>query len=177
MIKEIVNYEQSYLSDGEIPRNYYDPNIMLAERNFCIKPGEEILIVISGNGYRFFDDTIFILETSTHPNNFDSDYKISDSDQYSDENIELLKSEIKSIIPSSFSSKQLCMYLRNTSNQYSIYVGKKSSLTWLLDMPRISSKLCFCSVSELSRLKKLFKLQNETETDFAAENKTICLHG
>jgi hypothetical protein len=207
MIKDIINYEQTLLLDGEIPRNYYDPNIMLAEHKFCLQPGEEILVVINGNGYRFSDDTIFTLETpttttTTSLNTFEntsinrhSDSKTNDiaaaaavvgvsGKNHPENNINSLKSEIKSIIPSSFSSNQLCVYLKNTSKQYTIYVGYKSSLAWLLDMPRIYSKLCFCAVSELTRLKMIFKqLHHDPEhtndwegQKFEADNETICLH-
>jgi hypothetical protein len=74
---------------------------------------------------------------------------------------------------------QLCLLVKNNSDKYSIHVGYKSSLSWLLDMPRIYSKLCYCSVADLTQLKKMYNQQSDIELsdeNFRAEKKTIFIH-
>jgi hypothetical protein len=165
MIKEIIAYEQPFRTDDEMPRNYYDPNIMLAEQCFCLRPNDEIVIVINGKGYRFSDDIIFTLELPPHSQE-------EEGTENSSENPEL--------VPSSFSPKQLCLFIKNTSSQYSIYVGYKSPLSWLLDMPRCYSKLCYCSIMDLSKLRmsinhNLNNDDDDLDDNFKADANTICV--
>jgi hypothetical protein len=158
MIKEIIAYEQPFTTDDRTPCHYYDPNIVLAEREFCLKSNDEILIVINGHGYRYSDDTI---HTLVLPNNSSSSNKIPELD------------------PSSFESMQLCLFIKNTSDQYSIHVGYKSPLSWLLDMPRVYSKLCYCSVTDLTQLKLMYNQHRDMEDNnenFRADKKTISVH-
>lgn len=134
-IKQIIDYEQTYYSpirgEGEPPRNYYDPNVMMAEKTYKINPMEEILLVISGSGYRYNDDTIFSLHV----------------------NIDQVTTEV---IPNVQSSSQLCLLVKNCSSEYSVYVGFKSTLQLLLDTPRIMSRLCFCTVADLTKCRLIY---------------------
>jgi hypothetical protein len=158
MIKEIIAYEQPFKTDDEMPRNYYDPNIMLAEQCYCLRPNDEIIIVINGKGYRFSDDMIFTLEL---PHN--------------QEGTENSNKKVIELVPSSFSSKQLCLFIKNTSSKYSIYVGYKSPLSWLLDMPHCYSKLCYCSVMDLSKLRMSINYNPDDLDNFKADANTICV--
>lgn len=115
---------QQQPSSSEPPCDHFDPHVMLAERAFNIEPNEEILIVINGSGYRCMDDLIFQLR--------------HDNDYFS---------------PLSQSNEQLCFFVKNCSLVYTIFVGYKSSLKWLLDMPRLTSKMCHGLPVELTQYK------------------------
>lgn len=135
MIKKILNYEQSFKNGreaGESPRDYYDPHLMLAENHFKIDPKETVLIAITGNGYQYNDDTIYSLKI-VEPD-FQYNYPLS-------------------CTPSLGIASQLCLILKNCSPEFSIYVGCKTPLQWLLDMPRVNSKLCYCSIADLSQCR------------------------
>jgi predicted YcjX-like family ATPase len=166
MIKDIIAYEQPFTTtEDRMPRNYYNPNIVMAEREFCLKSDDEILIVINGNGYRYSDDTIYTLKV---PKDSSSDSSSSSS------SIQILEFD-----PSSFESMQLCLFIKNTSNQYSIHVGYKSPLSWLLDMPLVYSKLCYCSVTDLTHLKLVYNQNRDIEPksdNCRADKNTIYLH-
>jgi hypothetical protein len=178
MLKDIIHYEQNYSVDGhDIPRNYYDPNIMLAERQFHLSPNEEILIIINGSGYRFSDDTIFTIEIPKM-NEIINDINSDITEKNNQNEVSKKSDNLSKIIPSSFSSKQLCLYVKNLSNSYSFYVGYKSSLARLLDMPRIFSKLCYCNVNDLTQFKLEFNfLNNESNNDssFKVDSGAICI--
>lgn len=134
-IKKLVEYEQCYFSsirgEGEPPRNFYEPSVLLAEKTYKINPEEEILIVISGCGYRYNDDTIYSL-------NINSDEVTA------------------GFTPIVQSHSQLCLLVKNCSSDYSVYVGFKSSLQLLLDMPRIMSRLCYCTVADLTKCRLIY---------------------
>ena len=155
MIQDIIHYEQQLGDRNDIPRNYYDPNIMLADRPFLIQPRGEVLIIINGSGYSFSDDTIFEFEIPQPQNSEDS----------GENKKSLRKDRLKNINPPEFSSKQLCLHVKNYSTLYTIHVGSKSSLAWLLDMPRIFSKLCYCNVSDLTELKLEYNQLNIVNHD------------
>jgi hypothetical protein len=174
MIKEIIAYEQPFITDDRMPHNYYDPNIMLAEREFCLKSDDEILIVVNGNGYRYNDDTIYTLKL---PN--DSNSSGGGSGGGGGGNSDGNHNKIPELNPSSFESMQLCLFIKNTSDQYSIHVGYKSPLSWLLDMPRVYSKLCYCSITDLTQLKMIYNQKSGIELfdeNFRADKKTITVH-
>lgn len=144
-IKQVIDYEQCYYSpirgEGEPPRNYYDPNVMLAEKTYKLNPMEEILIVISGSGYRYNDDTVYSLNI------------YGKNEQMNETVNTLLEYNINPVINS---SSQLCLLVKNCSAEYSVYVGYKSPLQWLLDMPRLISKLCYCSTADLTKCRLVF---------------------
>jgi hypothetical protein len=123
MLQKIVTYEQfSQQNTGEPPRDYYDPNIMMSTKNFSIRPGEELLVVISGNGFKYMDDSIF----------------------------QLVHDEETHTYFAEMGSQQLAYLVKNCSVVYTIYVGYKTPLKWLLDMPRITAKLCYGSLINIS---------------------------
>ena len=61
MIPQVIIYEQPFYPEGEPPRDYYDPRTLQSDKPFNIKPDEEVLLVVSGSGYRFMDDVIYPL--------------------------------------------------------------------------------------------------------------------
>lgn len=135
LINKMINYQQAYRhnrEDGDAPRDYYDPNILLADKHYRIGPKENIMIVINGSGYHYNDDTVYALgvppvidNTATTTTNY----------------LQLGQ------------AYQMCLLVKNCSSVHSIYVGNKSALQWLLDMPRVTSKLSFCTYGELTRLR------------------------
>lgn len=135
MIKQILNYEQIFKNgreNGEAPRDYYDPHIMLAESHFKIEPEETVLIAINGNGYQYNDDTVYSLKIN------DNNFQVNNINNFN---------------PSLGIASLLCLIIKNCSPDFSIYIGCKTSLQWLLDMPRINSKLCYCSIADLSQFR------------------------
>lgn len=122
----IAVYEQSYRLDGVIPSPYLDPAVLLSNNRFCIKPGEEKLLIVSGSGFRSLDNMIYPMHLSDV------------TGQY---------------IVNSHTNQSLCYLIKNTSPDFSIYVGRRSKLLWLLQFPTIVSKLCYGSHQELSMLK------------------------
>jgi len=141
----MVNYEQSisgkWRKNGEsAPRDYFDPNVMLSERAFRLEPGEEILIVINGTGYRYNDDTIYELEFSFAPA----------ATTVNNQCTETIESRM-------VSTAQLCFVIKNCAQNCVVYVGCKSPLQWLLDLPRISSKLCYTSIADITKCRLSFK--------------------
>jgi hypothetical protein len=50
-------------------------------------------------------------------------------------------------------STQLCLLIKNCSENYTIYVGAKTPLQWLLDAPRIISKLCHSSIVDITSIR------------------------
>lgn len=154
VITKVIDYEQAcyrptaILGDGGAPpRNYYDPNIMLAERAYAIKPLEEIMVVISGSGYRYNDDTVWSV-----------DLDLVSSEKDPRKNVPASKHEL---VPRITSPGQLCVLIQNCSSSYTIYVGSRSPLQWLLDMPRVISKLCYSSVTDLTKCRlNLNAIQN-----------------
>jgi hypothetical protein len=137
MSQKIIIYEQFSQNTIESPRDYYDPNVMMSTRNFCIRPGEEVLIIISGNGYKWMDDSIFQL---VHDEEVDSYF-------------------------AEMGSQQLSLIVKNCSCIFTIYIGYKTPLKFLLDMPRTVSKLCYSSILDLSYAKS--KSQNDDDEKFA----------
>jgi len=130
-----VYFEQPCkLHSGQVPKTYFDPATMFATEKFSILPGEEILVIICGAGYNFADDLVHGL----YPRGSEKNPKIT-------------------------TCHQLCYLIRNTSNTFTIYVGLKCNLLWLLDMPKITSKLCYSSYEEINALKAdAQSFQNDT---------------
>jgi len=144
---KLVYYEQISKREGIPPRDYYNPSVFLADKPFRLYPGEEILVIINGCGYRYNDDSIFKLSFKSF---MEEDMEVTAAaaaaaapTHYSD--IEYV------VVPAS--DQQLCLLVKNFSTENTISVGYKTPLTWLLDMPRIDSKLCFCSMTELTSVK------------------------
>jgi hypothetical protein len=145
MVQKIVTYEQ--MKQGEPPCNYYDPAEMLASDSFNILPSEELIIVIQGCAYKFYDDTIHCLK----------------------------KSEDDFYIPLT-ESQQICLLLKNLSNTFTIQVGFKTSLKLLLDMPNVLVKLCSCSITELTQEKlNQYTAQPRLTDETYANDETIII--
>jgi len=201
--------------DREVPRNYYDPQIMLAEKSFQIKPMEEILIIINGSGYRFSDDTVYPLEfrfvnenpivptsstpsqklisTAVPPDNTTTTSTTKTNDKSppppappppppttttttttdhsgSKNNVSIIKdscgkNSMGDLKPSLGSGTQLCCLVKNCSTTFTIYVGYKSPLHWLLDLPRIQSKLCYCSIADITKCRLYLNWKNDNNDD------------
>lgn len=158
----MILYGQIYEA-GEAPRDYYDPHILIANQNFAIRPNEEVMVVIDSSGYRYSDDAI-------RPLNF----KLDDTDN-NNSNIE----ENFQYTLHCGTAKQLVLLIKNNSSNFTIYVGQKSPLIWLLDMPRVSSKLCFCHVSDLTNIKlnlnKMSPIDKDNNPEFI-DAETIVIH-
>ena len=155
MAQQVIIYEQPFYPEGEPPRDYYDPRTLQSDKHFNIKPDEEVLLVVNGSGYRFMDDVIYPMHQRADTGLF---------------------------IPLTPSNQQLCLVVHNISTDYTIYVGYKTPLNWLLDMPRVLSKLCYCSNTDLTQLKMNTKILLENEdidTDHenvVANDETIVIH-
>lgn len=138
MISKIINFEQLACGsngdnngpNSDKPRDYYDPNIMMAEKAFKLEPQETALFVIFGRGFRYNDDTIYMLA-------------IKKSNTFMTDTITAVPEH----------GSQLCLVVKNCSSNLTVYVGQKTPLQWLLDMARLSSKLCFCTIPELTDLR------------------------
>lgn len=154
MITKIVCFEQQYSDkDSSPPRDYYDPNIMLAEQSFDIGPNEEVLGVIMGTGYRFNDDTVYTFEVK----NYDDDDDDADDDDANADKVHGLSARTDH-------SSQLCLLIKNCSSVLTVYVGYKTPLQWILDMPRITSKLCSCPIADVTKLR--FNLEKQKKKSF-----------
>lgn len=125
-MRKVIGYEQFFQQDGEPPLDFFDPSVMFSEKYYIIKPGEEVLLVINGSGYRFMDDIVYPL------------IQDGSTDQF---------------FPMSPSQQQLCFVIRNCSTEFTISVGFRSSLKCLLGMARVTSKMCYCYSHDLTRLK------------------------
>lgn len=229
MITQLVYYEQDY--SGTPLRSYYDPHHLLAEATFSIRPGQEILIVITGSSYRFRDDTIYELTlevegddddekmnpasghyhhnsnsrwnsiaptppfsplslfptvvaataatttttsaTSTSPAFAESFAKdvIGESEKiYMPTSLPPFKKICKKKIaapaaalcfPSDKNLAQLVILVKNHSPLYTVYAGRSSPLAWLLDISQLSSKLCYCTASQLLKLRSFISEQKK----------------
>jgi len=164
-VQKVIYYEQiHHREQNESPRDYYDPHVFIAEKQYFLAPQEEVLIVICGSGYRFKDDTICLLDVQPLSSSSSSSSGSSGS---------------SSVQLQTQHNQQLCILVKNTSPYYSIYVGCKSPLFWLLDMPRISSRFCYCSYSDLTVLKlnqPYPEAQTDSEPNLYAEDESIIIH-
>ncbi len=155
MIPKMVHYEQSYKgmwkSSGDaIPRDYYDPSIMLADRAYDLKPNEELLVVLLGSGYRYNDDTI-------HKVDFAGLYSSSNNDEVAQQS-----SHDSMNFFQIGASHQLCLIVKNCAQNYTFYIGQKSPLQWLLDLPRVRSKLCYCSIADITRYRLVLREEHHS---------------
>lgn len=139
LLQKIIIYEQTCSKDGETPRDYYDPHRMLSETCFKILPNEEILCVINGSSFGYMDDTIVRLELNPP---LPPPPATELAEQYT-------------FVTQPASMNQLCLLVKNCSTDCSIYVGRRTPLVWLLDMPRIKSKMCFFSSLELTFVRSM----------------------
>jgi hypothetical protein len=176
MIHKMINYQQMYdrarREEGDTPCDYYDPNIMQAEQHYKIEPQETVLIVINGIGYRYSDDTIHelkIKQTYVNDDNDDDEGGVNSDDNRDKYDIEYTmdrptceeiprrkpkrKIMLHKSVPVLGESNQLCVLTKNCSSTYTIFIGAKTPLQWLLDMPRVTSKLCYCSLVDLTSFR------------------------
>ena len=126
MGQSIITYSQLSGGDGA-PRDYYDPNLLYNEIAFTIHAGEEFLLLISGVGYRLEDESIYHLDCE------DEDAKF--------------------VLSSMLTDRQLCLLICNRSPIRSYHVARKTSLAWVLDLPRITSKLCHVAITEMAKTR------------------------
>lgn len=197
MIQNFIHYEQLSSGNSAPPCDYYDPHHMLAEKNYSIKPHEEILLIIRGHGYRFNDDTIYPLEivrrrggeekklmettTTTNTTTGDTGGDNNNNNNHDDDDDDADK---RNVVPAAHSTRQLCVFIKNFSDEFTIYVGSNSSLAWLLDCSKIYSKLCYCDAIDLNATKQIINknmtLKDETNcgkvAKYQADDETICLH-
>ena len=183
-LPKIVNFDQgaSVAGRGQIipPYNYYNPQVFLAKEAFDLFPGEECLAIINGIGYRYNDDTIYHITCST--NNDDDECGGSSNgggggggedtvDGVSSGNTTGSNVHLKLE-----SESQLCIFVKNCSLENAFKIGYNTPLNWLLDMPRIMSKLCYCSMTDLIKIKRLLgrppKINSEMLTTM---NETIVI--
>jgi len=170
VITQVIDYQQNYYhpirGEGEPPCNYYDPHVMLAEKTYKIHPNEEILIVISSSGYKYCDDTVFTLVMDSSSSNDSSlSPTLFPSPAAADQ-------VYKPVVTS---SSQLCVLVKNCSSDYSIYVGYKSPLKWLLDMPRVMARLCYCPTADLTkcRLAATEKRQQQQKSPDSCQRRAV----
>ena len=149
-----VIYEQEFGLDGELPADYHDVSQFYSDRYYRIRPGEEILVLIGSAGFRFSDDVIWPLQ------------RRGDSGRFYDGGAPL---------------NTLCYLIRNVSDQFTVHVGYKSSLRWLLDMPRVKATFCYAPSGELAQLKIAAKTTNREHNSIPsnmliANDGTIAIH-
>ncbi len=133
----MITYSQ-LLCREEPPRTYYDPNLLYNERAFTIQAGEEILLLISGTGFQFEDETIYQLEQDKNAGG-------------------------KFVLQKSPSDRQLCILLQNKSTEKCYHVARKTSLALLMEMPRLKSYLCHVSITHMTQTR-LEKSMRSTPT-------------
>lgn len=138
----MINFEQQgyrpLKGEGVAPRDYFDPNIMLADKAFKLEPNEEILVVINGHGYRYNDDTIYALDVKAAA--------------VADDNVEIdgSGSGIETLM---HTPSHLCYVIKNCSSNFKILVGYRTPLQWLLDMPKLFSRFCYCSIADINKCR------------------------
>ena len=172
-LPKIVNFDQGASAAGRSgeqtipPYNYYNPQVFLAKEAFDLFPGEECLAIINGVGYRYNDDTIYHLTCST----------ASDSSGGSGSGGEDTVDGVSSSSSSGSittcsnvhlkleSESQLCIFVKNCSNENAFKIGYNTPLNWLLDMPRMMSKLCYCSMADLIKIKQLLGRQPKINSE------------
>jgi len=127
---------------------------MLAETSYCIKPLEEIIVVIDGCGFRYNDDTIYLMQL-TKDKNGDQQFG-----------------------PALDSCHQLCFFIKNCSPEFTICIGVKTPLNWLLESPRIMSKLCYCTFGDLATMKLNWRKNNSNQeiNNVAVADETIVIY-
>ena len=128
MGQPIITYSQLSGGGGGAPCDYYDPNLLYNESGFTIQAGEEFLLLISGVAYRLEDEAIYHL-----------DCKDDDDGTF--------------FLSSTLTDRQLCLLIRNRSPIRSYHVARKTSLAWVLDLPRITSKLCHVAITEMAKTR------------------------
>ena len=117
-LQKIVIFEQSYPVTGEPPVDWYSPELMLADTAFSIDPGQEVLALISGASFGYFDDCIYDLELR-QPNPDDPNFfSLQERDFH----------------------MKLCVYLRNCADNMTVRVGvvRTLALGWV-DVARAPS--------------------------------------
>ena len=152
MTARIVFYRQARKKVSP-PCNFYDPHVFFAEQHFEIYPNEEVLLVVNGSGYNYHDDSIHQLQ-------FTSEEQEDDI-------------QPTTLFSLSSNNQHLCVFVKNYSNDQTIYVSQKTPLTWVLNMSCIVAKLCFCSYAEVTKIK-LQHLPSVTASK-KADHKTILI--
>lgn len=123
--KKIKQAYQHNREDGDVLRDYYDPNTLLADKHYRFGPKENIMFVINSSGYHYNDDTVYTLDVS-------SVMKLNDSDNY------LQRGQ----------AYQMCLLVKNCSSERSIML--EINLPFILFF---KCKLCFCTYGELTHLR------------------------
>jgi hypothetical protein len=205
MLQKMINFEQHIYSNNVgsrskcPPRDFYDPNHVLAEKSFQIKPNEEILAVIKGSGFRYNDDTIYNLVVKhiqelpppSQPIDINNRSHRDSSSGHSSNSSHSSYHPNGYYIAYPHTPAHLCLIIKNRSKLI-IDIGCKTPLQWLLDMPRVMSELCYCSISELTKLRcqiedaEILEKSVDNGVDTVDNNKlaqpvsvpdqTICLH-
>jgi hypothetical protein len=135
---KIVIYEQAYALDGSIPSSFLDPNVLLSHHSFSVQPGETVVAVVLGSGYRGMDSHIYPLRQHDDGNTFVAS-----------------------------PPHQCVCYLITNNGDLSIHVGKRAKLKYLLQLTFVIAKLCYASHAEMSVLKvrSIDDLENEDENN------------
>jgi len=134
MLPTVVYYQQA---PDQPPVNYYDPHLFLAEIPYTLQPGQTVLIVLRGRGYRFGDDTIQPLRMNQY-------------DCHLGENNQLC-----------------LWVKNDDNAPFCLRVGRKTPLVWLLDLPRLQTQLCYCDYNLLNlvQLQAGDDLNDEVDDD------------
>lgn len=89
---------------------------------------------------------------------------------------------------------QLCFVVKNCAQNSVFHIGYKTPLQWLLELPRVRSKLCYCSIADITKCRlnlidhnndidevdtnvvRKQRQQNKTNSiNFYAEDETIVI--
>ena len=124
---------------GDVPKPFFDPHTQMSETGFSLKPQEEILIIFVSWGFGHLEEYIF--ELNLEPTSLADKVEERKNCKF---------------VPVKPSENQLCMLVQNTSLVYTISVGRKTPLELLLQMPYITSHLCFYSMHKLNCLRSEF---------------------
>jgi hypothetical protein len=157
--QNIIYYEQIFKRERQqLPHNYYNPQMVLADKPFELKPDEEILVVIDGCGYRYNDNCIYQLNFTSTAATLNG----GGGEQFNNEGSTTTSTTTTTTTTATTATtscsmvqqpQQLCLLVKNSSTEHTILVGYQTPLTWLLDMPRVTSKLCYCVNTELTKIK------------------------
>jgi hypothetical protein len=130
MVQKMIVYQQLYKRD-EHPLTYYDPNALYNETAFTLRAGEEVLLIISGTGFRVEDETIYQLELQQQQQQ-ESRFFIDRSSHH---------------------HQQLCMLVHNRSPTKTFVVARKTALASVLELPRVKAYFCHVAITQLAQAR------------------------
>lgn len=145
MVARVIGYHQDRSAP---PRNFYDPHHFLADQPYELNPGEEILALVNGSGYKYNDDSIYKLEIND--NSPPPPTLVPTCDQH-----------------------HLCLLVRNQSVNHTIYVGQQTPLVWVLELSCITAQLCYCTFAHVKHFKT--NLNSSSSSSKIIENKSILI--